>query len=111
MVLVDFSGPGGENLLTEEQIEILKTKPTEEQFNFLVSLKGIGEKVANCIMLFGLGVKNVFPVDTWINKVYNKLNNTTETNRKKITKELARIIGGTNITETTLRSAEEMLRT
>jgi DNA repair protein RecN (Recombination protein N) len=27
------------------------------------------------------------------------------------TKELARIIGGTNITETTLRSAEEMLRT
>ena len=27
------------------------------------------------------------------------------------TKELARIIGGTNITETTLKSAEEMLRT
>jgi len=27
------------------------------------------------------------------------------------TRELARIIGGTNITETTLRSAEEMLRT
>ena len=39
-------------------------------------------------MLFGLGVKDVFPVDTWINKVYNDLTNSNETNRKKITKEL-----------------------
>ncbi|MBR4998341.1 MAG: DNA-3-methyladenine glycosylase 2 family protein [Clostridia bacterium] len=75
--------------LTQEQIEVLKTKTNEEKFNFLVSLKGVGEKVANCIMLFGLGVKNVFPVDTWINKVYNSLNNTVEHDRKKITKELS----------------------
>ena len=54
----------------------------------MVSLKGVGEKVANCIMLFGLGVKDVFPVDTWINKVYNSLTNSVETDRKKITKEL-----------------------
>ena len=39
-------------------------------------------------MLFGLGAKNVFPVDTWINKVYNRLTNSVETDRKKITKEL-----------------------
>lgn len=74
--------------LTIEQIENLKEKSKEEQFNFLLSLKGVGEKVANCIMLFGLGRKDVFPVDTWINKVYNNLNNTQETDRKKITKEL-----------------------
>ncbi len=74
--------------LSEQDINNLKTMPQEEQFKFLVSLKGIGEKVANCIMLFGLGVKNVFPVDTWINKVYNKLTNTFETDRKKITKLL-----------------------
>ncbi len=74
--------------LTPKQIEDLKTKSKDEQFNFLVSLKGIGEKVANCVMLFGLGVMNSFPVDTWINKVYNKLTNTTTKDRKKITKEL-----------------------
>lgn len=74
-------------VLTNEKINYLKNSSREEQFNFLVSLKGIGEKVANCILLFGLGVKDVFPVDTWINKVYNKLNNTIETDRKKITKE------------------------
>lgn len=74
--------------LTEEQIKLLKTKSREEQFNFLISLKGVGEKVANCIMLFGLGKQDVFPVDTWINKVYNKLNSTIETDRKKISKDL-----------------------
>lgn len=79
--------------LTEEQLETLKTKSLLEQFNFLISLKGVGEKVANCIMLFGLGIKNSFPVDTWINKVYNKLNNTVETDRKKITKELTNRYG------------------
>ena len=71
-----------------KDVETLKLKSKEEQFNFLTSLKGVGEKVANCIMLFGLGVKDAFPVDTWINKVYNKLTNSNETNRKKITKIL-----------------------
>ena len=74
--------------LTQNQIDDIYTKSEEEQFKFLVSLKGVGEKVANCVMLFGLGVMNSFPVDTWINKVYNKLTNTISTDRKKITKEL-----------------------
>ena len=55
----------------------------------LSAIKGVGEKVANCVMLFGLGVMNSFPVDTWINKVYNKLTNTVSTDRKRITKELS----------------------
>jgi len=79
--------------LTTQQIKNLKKLSTQEQFNFLVSLKGIGEKVANCIMLFGLGVKNVFPVDTWINKVYNNITNSIQTNRKLITKELTQRYG------------------
>jgi len=75
--------------LTQNQIDNIANLSTEEQFKFLVSLKGVGEKVANCVMLFGLGVMNSFPVDTWINKVYNKLTNTVSTDRKKITKELS----------------------
>ena len=74
--------------LTEKHIKDLQNLNKQEQFNFLVSLKGVGEKVANCVMLFGLGVKDAFPVDTWINKVYNKITNSCETDRKKITKEL-----------------------
>lgn len=79
--------------LTEHDLTNLKELNKEDQFNFLVSLKGVGEKVANCILLFGLGVKDVFPVDTWINKVYNKLTNSNETNRAKITKELTNRYG------------------
>lgn len=74
--------------LTDKDIEKLKNMNSVEQQKYLISLKGIGEKVANCVMLFGLHIKNVFPVDTWINKVYNKLTNTDEHDRKKITREL-----------------------
>ena len=74
--------------LVDVDIENLKSEEKDQQFKFLLSLKGVGEKVANCIMLFGLGVKDVFPVDTWINKVYNDLTHTNTTDRKKITQEL-----------------------
>ena len=75
--------------LTQNDINTLQFMSVEDKFKFLVSLKGVGEKVANCVMLFGLGVMNSFPVDTWINKVYNKLTNNISTDRKKITKELS----------------------
>ncbi|MBR1987574.1 MAG: DNA-3-methyladenine glycosylase 2 family protein [Clostridia bacterium] len=74
--------------LTMCDIDNLKKMSTQNRFEYLLSLKGVGEKVANCIMLFGLGEKSVFPVDTWINKVYNDIYNKEETNRSKITKEL-----------------------
>ncbi|MBQ7797661.1 MAG: hypothetical protein IJ371_00875 [Clostridia bacterium] len=61
----------------------------EEQLEFLLSLKGVGEKVAHCILLFAMHRTNVFPVDTWINKVYNDLTHTSTTNRRAISKELS----------------------
>ena len=79
--------------LTNKNIENLKSMDEAEQFKFLINLKGIGEKVANCILLFGIGRKDVFPVDTWINKVYNRLTNTQTTNRKLITRELTNRYG------------------
>lgn len=79
--------------LTHKDIDTIITQNKQEQFDFLVTLKGVGEKVANCILLFGLSRKDVFPVDTWINKVYNKLNNSNETNRKRITQELTNRYG------------------
>ena len=74
--------------LTHEFLKELKFSSSDTQLKMLTSLKGVGEKVANCIMLFGLDVKTSFPVDTWINKVYNNLTKTQTNDRKKITKEL-----------------------
>ena len=79
--------------LTNEDIDFLKQAETREKQKKLMSFKGIGEKVANCIMLFGLQVKTVFPVDVWINKVYNHIFNKNETDRSKITKELTERYG------------------
>lgn len=36
----------------------------------LLNLSGIGPKVADCVLLFGFNKFDVFPVDTWIKKVY-----------------------------------------
>ncbi len=43
-------------------IEIVKEK--------LLKIKGVGEKVCDCVLLFGLHYTKSFPVDTWIEKVY-----------------------------------------
>ncbi|MBD5583986.1 MAG: hypothetical protein HDQ88_02805 [Clostridia bacterium] len=38
----------------------------------LLTYKGIGPKVADCIALFGFGKRDSFPVDTWIEKIYKE---------------------------------------
>ena len=43
--------------------------PVEAVKEILKKLKGVGEKVASCIQLFGLHQLALFPVDTWIAKV------------------------------------------
>ncbi len=37
----------------------------------LMSLHGVGRKVADCALLFGFNRFDVFPVDTWIKKIYD----------------------------------------
>ena len=54
----------------------------------LISMYGIGPKVANCIALFGYKRTDSFPVDTWIEKVYKNDLHGLLTDRKKISAEL-----------------------
>lgn len=39
----------------------------------LMEIKGVGEKVANCVMLFSLGIRSAFPVDVWIKRIMEVL--------------------------------------
>ena len=56
--------------LKEINLEEIKTQTTDKIYEFLINLKGIGPKVASCILLFGFGKTEKFPVDTWIEQVY-----------------------------------------
>ena len=49
----------------------------EEWKTLLKSHKGIGEKVANCICLFGLHYTDVCPIDVWIKRVIDDVYNGT----------------------------------
>lgn len=52
----------------------------------LMEIKGVGQKVANCILLFGFGRKAVFPVDVWIERVYYEMFSTEKRTRPQIKK-------------------------
>lgn len=66
----------------------LSDLPTEKAREELIKLPGVGPKVADCVLLFGVGKKDVFPVDTWIAKVWKDQFGGKEENRKKIAKAL-----------------------
>ena len=67
----------------EKMLEEWKSLPTNELRKKLISLSGVGPKVADCVLLFGYGKGDVFPVDTWIQKMYIKFYDNLE-NREKI---------------------------
>jgi N-glycosylase/DNA lyase len=50
-----------------KEIEYLKAKER------LMQLKGIGDKVADCVLLFSLEKHEAFPVDVWIRRVMSQL--------------------------------------
>ncbi len=53
------------------EVEKLEMLPTEELRQRLMSICGVGQKVADCILLFSFGRYEVFPTDVWINRVYS----------------------------------------
>lgn len=52
--------------ITEEKL--LKLDVSEAR-QLLMTIKGVGEKVANCVLLFGLGFTDTFPVDVWMKRI------------------------------------------
>ena len=47
--------------------------PFKEARNLLMELPGVGAKVADCVLLFGAGKLEAFPVDTWVTKVMSRV--------------------------------------
>lgn len=58
------------NALLNENVYDWQNMSTQELRQKLLSLHGVGRKVADCVLLFGFSKFDVFPVDTWIRKAF-----------------------------------------
>lgn len=54
-------------------LEELPALSLEEAREHLKRLKGVGPKIADCVLLFGCGFPQAFPVDVWINRALREL--------------------------------------
>ncbi len=57
-------------ILCETDFSVWNKLETEDLRKKLLQLKGVGRKVADCVLLFAFSRTDVFPVDTWIKKVF-----------------------------------------
>lgn len=69
-------------------LECIENMQADKANKYLCNLLGVGEKVADCILLFGYHKSDVFPVDTWIRKVYKDIFGETCENKKIIRERL-----------------------
>ena len=53
----------------EINLGLLYTKDVNTVVRELKTLYGVGDKVANCVALFGLKKLNAFPVDVWVQRI------------------------------------------
>lgn len=56
--------------VTKEKLDELDIAQARE---LLMTIKGVGEKVANCVLLFGLGRREAFPVDVWMKRIMEQM--------------------------------------
>jgi N-glycosylase/DNA lyase len=72
------------NFVNIKKLNSLKTLSYEDAKSELKKINGVGDKVADCVLLFSLSFSQAFPVDTWIKKTIQLLyfDNTTVSNEK-----------------------------
>ncbi len=59
----------------EIDLEVLKTTDYNIACDILMQIKGVGPKVADCVLLYGLGHIEAFPRDVWIKRALTELFN------------------------------------
>jgi N-glycosylase/DNA lyase len=57
----------------EIDLEALRMLPTEEARHALVQLPGVGEKIANCVLLFAYERLDAIPIDVWIARMLSEV--------------------------------------
>ena len=73
-------------LYEKDKIYNIKNMSYNEGLAYLKTYKGIGDKVANCILLFSMKHFDTFPVDVWVRRVMQTLYVSKETKDADIRK-------------------------
>ena len=56
----------------ENHHKLKSSKSYDESMELLKQIRGVGDKVASCVCLFGLNHTDSFPIDVWIQRVLDK---------------------------------------
>jgi N-glycosylase/DNA lyase len=59
--------------IDEDAIRLMMKRRYEDLRKDLIELPGVGEKVADCVSLFGFGRLESFPIDVWIERALKRL--------------------------------------
>ncbi len=65
LALVEAAGKVSSGML---DLDSLSEMSTDEAREILMQQRGIGRKVADCVLLFGVGKLDAFPIDVWIKR-------------------------------------------
>lgn len=71
----------------------LKNMPYNEAHRQLTQLRGVGDKVADCVLLFGCEHACAFPVDVWVERLLNRWFGIVEKDRKKLAQTARTLLG------------------
>lgn len=84
--LFDASQKLSNGEISKEELSGLSEEDTRSK---LIEIKGVGDKVANCVMLFSLGFREAFPIDVWIKRIMETVYFSCEDTSKDKIKEFA----------------------
>ena len=78
------------SLLNKENLSAMSDIELRQR---LMKIKGVGPKVADCILLFAFNRKRIFPVDVWMERVYYENFGEERLTRPKISEFLTKKFG------------------
>lgn len=75
-------------------IDRLCEMPYGDAHALLTELPGVGDKVADCVLLFGCGHASAFPVDVWVDRLMREWFGVTCASRAAMAREARAMLGG-----------------
>ena len=74
-------------------LEALRDMPYDEAHRHLTALPGVGDKVADCVLLFGCEHASAFPVDVWVERLMREWFGVSCASRNAVCRQARALLG------------------